>query len=68
LSVIRLGVAPGVVATVKTTKGARTIALDPSTGRLYLPSAQYLPAVGTARPAMAPGSFRILVVAPGASP
>lgn len=64
LSVIRLGTAPSVVATVKTARGARTIALDPATGRLYLPSAQYLPAVGTARPAMAPGSFRILVVAP----
>lgn len=65
LSVIRLLPTPGVAATVKTAKGARTIALDTSTGRLYLPSAQYLPAVGTARPAMVPGSFRILVVAPG---
>ncbi|MBA3896668.1 MAG: YncE family protein [Sphingomonadaceae bacterium] len=64
LSVIRLSPKPEVVAVVPTTKGARTIALDPSTGRLYLPSAQYLPAVGTARPAMVPGSFRLLVVAP----
>ena len=66
LSVIRLTPRPSVVETIKTAKGARTVALDPSTGRLYLPCAQYLPAVGTARPAMAPGSFHILVVAPGA--
>jgi len=41
-----------------------TAALDPATGRVYLPSAQYLPAVGSERPKMVPGSFRLLVVAP----
>jgi YVTN family beta-propeller protein len=66
LSVISLGAAPQVVATVATAKGARTAALDPSTGRIYLPSAKYAAAVGNARPAMLPGSFAVLVVSPGA--
>lgn len=64
LSVIRLGKTPAVVASVPTAKGARTAAIDVSTGRIYLPSAQYAPAVGTARPAMTPGSFAVLVVSP----
>ncbi len=64
LSVIRLGAKPQVVAVVPTAKSARTAALDPSTGRLYLPSVQYAPAVGSARPAMIPGSFAVLVIAP----
>lgn len=64
LSVIALGPKPKVVATVATAKGARTVALDPSTGRLYLPHAQYLPASGGGRPALAPGTFHVLVVAP----
>ena len=64
ISVIRLGKTPEVIETVQTAKGARTITLDPSTGVLYLPSAQYAPAVGTARPAMIPGSFAVLIVSP----
>lgn len=64
LSVIRLAPKPAVIASVATATGARTAALDVATGRIYLPSAQYLPAVGTARPAARPGSFAILVVAP----
>jgi YVTN family beta-propeller protein len=64
LSVIRLGAKPAVIGAVATTKGARTVALDAATGRLYLPSATYLPAVGGARPQMVPGSFQVLVVAP----
>jgi hypothetical protein len=55
---------PRVVATVATAKSARNIALDPSTGRAYLPAADLLPPVGTERPQAVPGTFRILVVAP----
>ena len=64
LAVIDVRGTPRVVQTLATAKGARTIALDPSTGRAYLPSAQYLPAVGKDRPKMIPGTFRLLVVAP----
>jgi YVTN family beta-propeller protein len=64
LAVIRLGAAPAVVSTVGTAKGARTAALDPSTGRIYLPSAKYAAAVGNARPAAVPGSFAVMVVSP----
>jgi YVTN family beta-propeller protein len=63
--------APGAYAaveTVATKKGARTMALDPSTHRVYLPAAQYGPApaataeVPRPRPPMLPGSFELLVV------
>jgi DNA-binding beta-propeller fold protein YncE len=58
------------VETVATKKGARTMALDPSTHRIYLPAAQYGPApaataeVPRPRPPMLPGSFELLVVVP----
>jgi YVTN family beta-propeller protein len=64
LSVIKMSGTPAVLATTPTAKGARTAALDEATGRIYLPAAQYAPAVGAARPAMIPGSFTVLVVAP----
>jgi YVTN family beta-propeller protein len=64
LAVIALGAKPKVVATVATAKGARTAALDPASGRIYLPSADYGPATGSGRPPMVPGSFAILVVSP----
>jgi YVTN family beta-propeller protein len=54
--------------TVATKKGARTMALDSSTHRIYLPAAQYGPApaataeVPRPRPPMLPGSFELLVV------
>jgi len=64
LSVIELSPKPRVIETVVTAKSARTIALDPSTGRAYLPAADLLPAVGNERPKAIPGSFRIIVVAP----
>jgi YVTN family beta-propeller protein len=64
LTVIRMAGTPAVVGKVATGQGARTAALDPATGRIYLPSAQYLPAGGSERPKMVPGSFRLLVVAP----
>jgi DNA-binding beta-propeller fold protein YncE len=53
------------IDTVPTQRGARTIALDERSGRLYLPSAQYLPpAVPGGRPTVAPGTFQLLVVGP----
>ena len=56
---------PGVFATVETipsAAGARTIAADPATHRLYLPTAQLQPAVAGARRAGVAGSFYILVL------
>jgi DNA-binding beta-propeller fold protein YncE len=64
LSIIELSPMPRVVATVATAKSARTIALDPSTGRAYLPAADLQPPVGNERPKAVPGTLRILVVAP----
>lgn len=64
LSVIELSPKPLVASTVQTAKSARTIALDPSTGRAYLPATDLLPPVGNERPKAVPGTFRILVVAP----
>lgn len=55
---------PHVVAKVATAKSARTIALDPSTGRAYLPAVDQLPAAAGERPKAEPGTFRIIVVAP----
>lgn len=48
--------------TIPTEKGARTGALDPATGRVYLPTAEYEPAKPGERPAAVPGTFHILVV------
>ena len=56
------------VQTLKTAKGARTMALDSSTGRIYLVTAEFgPPAAATAatphpRPSVVPGSFGVLVV------
>ncbi|MBS0393120.1 MAG: PQQ-binding-like beta-propeller repeat protein [Proteobacteria bacterium] len=72
LSVVR-EVAPGRFVpeqTVKTAPGARTIALDESSGRLFLPYAEFgpapppTPAVPEPAAPMIPGSFGVLVVAP----
>jgi DNA-binding beta-propeller fold protein YncE len=54
-----------IVQTVKTRPGARTMALDPTTHRIYLPTAEYEePSPGAARgPRMKPGTFMIIVVA-----
>ncbi|HEY4973087.1 MAG TPA: YncE family protein [Steroidobacteraceae bacterium] len=59
-----------VVQTLATQPGARTMALDPSTHNIYLAVAQREPARAGAgssgvRPAIVPGSFRILVYGPG---
>jgi DNA-binding beta-propeller fold protein YncE len=54
---------PSIIQTVKTQPGARTGAVDPKTGVLYLPTAAYtLSAAG--RPTPTPGTFAILVVSP----
>ncbi|HVO32324.1 MAG TPA: YncE family protein [Elusimicrobiota bacterium] len=59
-----------VIQTVPTQPGARTIALDPSTGRLFLPVAKLgPPPAPTARqprprPSIVPATFQILVVSP----
>ena len=53
---------------LQTVKGARTMALDPVTGKIYLASAQYGPTPAATpgsprpRPQIIPGSFTILVV------
>lgn len=54
-----------VVATIPTERGARTGAIDPRTGRIYLPTASFLPpAKPGERPQAKPGSFTVLVVGP----
>jgi YVTN family beta-propeller protein len=49
---------------VVTERGARTGALDPATGTIYLPTARFSPAPAGGRPSAIPGSFHILVVKP----
>jgi DNA-binding beta-propeller fold protein YncE len=59
-----------VVATVKTQKSARTMALNPTDHRIYLVAAEFGPAPAVSpeqphpRPPLIDGSFGILVVAP----
>ena len=62
VTLIRLGAKPTVVGQVPTAISARTIAVDPSTGRAYLPSAALTPAPAGERRKAAAGSFRVLVV------
>lgn len=56
-----------VVQTLTTERGARTMALDPKTHKIYLASAKYEASTGSTdggarrRPKMIPGSFKILV-------
>lgn len=55
------------VQSVTTGPGARTIAVDESTGAVYLPTATFGPApAGGGRRSMVPESFGILVVTPAA--
>ena len=50
-----------------TEKSARTGAIDPDTGVVYLPAARFAaPAAGERRGKMEPGSFHVLVVSPSA--
>ena len=54
-----------VVQTIKTGIGARTGAVDPKTGKVYLPMAKMVPpATGKGRPTAAPGTAELLVVSP----
>ena len=55
---------PTLVQTLPTLRGARTIGIDERTGQVFLPSAEYAAAAGGGRPAMTPGSFKLLVVSP----
>ena len=65
VSVIAVGKGEAsVVEQVPTAQSARTIGLDPRTGRLYLPSATLGPApAGGGRRPVLPGTFRLLVLA-----
>jgi YVTN family beta-propeller protein len=50
------------VQLLKTEKGARTMAIDPATHKIYLPSAKFeAPAPGQKRGKMIPGTFKIMV-------
>ena len=56
-----------VVQTLTTERGAKTMALDPRTHKIYLASARFEPTPEPApgerrqRPKMVPGSFKVLV-------
>jgi YVTN family beta-propeller protein len=51
-----------VVQTLTTERGARTMALDPTTHRIYLPSAKFEPApTPGARPTIVPNTLKLLV-------
>ena len=55
----------GVTAHIPTQISARTGALDPRDGRIYLPAAKFdAPAPGQRRGKLVPGSFVVLVLAP----
>jgi hypothetical protein len=52
-----------VTDTVPTQIGARTGTVDPRTGRVWLPTAQYnLPVPAGQRPTTKPGTFEVLVL------
>jgi YVTN family beta-propeller protein len=59
-----------VVQTLKTERGARTMALDPKTHRIYLPTAQFQPppspspGQSPARPTIVPNTLKLLVYGP----
>ncbi len=60
-----------VVQTLKTERGARTMASDPTTEKIYLPTAQFEPAPSPVpgaprqRPKIVPNTFKLLVYEPG---
>ena len=65
LSVIALSGAGDntIIDTVPTQIGARTGAVDPTTGKVYLPTAEYvLPVPAGQRPTPKPGTFTVLVL------
>jgi YVTN family beta-propeller protein len=59
-----------VVQVLKTERGARTMALDPKTHRIYLPSAQFQlppspsPGASPGRPSVVPNTLKLLVYGP----
>lgn len=54
---------PAIAGTIASEAGARTGAIDPATGTLYLPTARFAAHANPgARPAAIPGSFHILVM------
>jgi len=53
-----------ILQTVTTELGARTLAVDERSGRVYLPTAQYVVPAGGGRPTTVPGTFHVLVVGP----
>jgi DNA-binding beta-propeller fold protein YncE len=53
-----------VVQKLATEIGARSGAVDPKTGDVYLPAAQFDPSPNGGRPTARPGTFEILVVTP----
>lgn len=63
-----------VVQVLQTQRGARTMALDQRTHRIYLPTAQFAPApspspsASPARPSIVPNTLKLLVYAPKANP
>src|SRR5205814_1334825 len=60
-----------VIQTLKTERGSRTMALDPKTHRIYLPSAKFepppspSPGMSPARPRIVPNTLKLLVYSPG---
>lgn len=52
------------ILNLSTKKGARTIAIDPSTHLLYLPTATFGKQENGKRPSTVPGTFEVLVVEP----
>jgi YVTN family beta-propeller protein len=62
-----------VIQTLKTERGARTMAIDPKTHWIYLPSAQFQPApspspgASPARPTIVPNTLKLLVYGPAES-
>ncbi|MEP7078909.1 MAG: YncE family protein [Chthoniobacterales bacterium] len=62
-----------VVQTLQTQRGARTIALDPQTHRIYLPTAEFgpppspSPGASPGRPTIVPNTMKLLVYGPAES-
>ena len=56
-----------IVQTLKTKTGARTGALDPKTGALYLPAAQFVTPAAGGKPVATPGTYQFVVVTPAGS-
>lgn len=57
-----------VVQTLQTARGSRTMTLDPTTHKIYVPAADYAPGTeGQRRPTPVAGSFKVLVFEPATS-